>query len=276
MVKPRRIALMIGGMCGIGCVCWGIYCLLSLPASLPLPQPSPQIIRIGSANLNYKNTHKDAVTTTLIKSQSDILVLLEWTGSNLNLSVFENHGWKIILNNPRPGTHGSCILAKHTLKIQARLMPSPVHGPCRIPLSIARYEFMKQYFTLIGVHAPPSIPACKQTTTPTILAIATWIKDGNLITPLEPGHQGDKVVIVGDLNVVPWSSSLHALSLSGVYDAYRETQWRPGPTWFPWGLLPAIVRIDYIFAAQALTAQHTWVIPLPGSDHRGIIADMSI
>ncbi len=63
---------------------------------------------------------------------------------------------------------------------------------------------------------------------------------------------------------------------TGLKDAYRETNWRPGPTWSPFNWLPSILRIDYIFVSSIITAKSAWTLSLPGSDHRGVIADIEI
>ncbi|MCP4163166.1 MAG: hypothetical protein GY760_24150 [Deltaproteobacteria bacterium] len=118
-----------------------------------LPQSSKEVIRIGIANLYFKNKERDSISNTLNKANFDILVSLEWTGHNLDLSTLAKSGYKTILNVQRQGTHGICVIAKENMNIQSSLIRSPVKDPCRIPLSISRFSWMDKKISLVGVHA---------------------------------------------------------------------------------------------------------------------------
>ena len=63
---------------------------------------------------------------------------------------------------------------------------------------------------------------------------------------------------------------------SGLQDAYSTINWRPGPTWSPFWWLPALFRLDYILVSSRMNISDSGIFNLPGSDHRGVFADIEI
>ncbi len=250
------------------------YFILSNPAPLPLPPRDSDAFRMAVANIHFENSHGNEISESLLNTGSDLLILFEWTGKNLNLKPLKARGYTIVLNEPRRGVHGVIVIAKHPEIRDAVLLPAPVRGPCPIPLAAIRVHWKGKFVTILGVHAPPPVPACKETTEPTLQAIASWVQGGRLVRPVGSGDAGEPVIIAGDLNVSPFNSVLQELSEAGLQDAYSTTSWRPGPTWAPRPWLPACVRIDYIWIPKGFRTLNAHVAPLPGSDHRGVVIDM--
>lgn len=250
------------------------YLVVSRPASLPLPSRASDTFRLTVANINFENVQRDALSRTLVDTNSDLIVVFEWTGKNLNLELLTNQGFTILLNDPRRGTHGTCVIARHPRTGDANLIPAPIQGPCQIPFAAIRVQRRGEFVTIVGVHAPPPVLACQQTTAPTLQAVASWVRQGKLLTPLGKSKKGEPVIVAGDLNVSPFHSVLRELSHAELHDAYSSATWCPGPTWTPRLGFPACVRVDYIWIPDEFTPHNAHVIPLPGSDHRGVVVDM--
>lgn len=158
---------------------------------------------------------------------------MEWTGTNLNLSELERRGYKPVVLEARHGTHGICILTKDIEATQANVLQSPVDGPCRMPIGVLRFLKKSTSVTIFGVHAPPPVSACEQTTAPTLRAISSWIRNGRVRQDIGVARQGDLAIVAGDLNTLPFYPAVTVFKESGLQDAYAKTHWRLGPTWSP-------------------------------------------
>ena len=85
-------------------------------------------------------------------------------------------------------------------------------------------------------------------------------------------------VLAGDLNATPfWPvyRRLRTLFDDAVADAARRIGRRPGRTWGPWAGSVRLLRIDHILV-QGLVATETRVLPLRGSDHSALVADLGL
>jgi len=256
-----------------------ILLLLSFPDQVPLPvKNNNSILRIGTANLYYNNEFPEAASETLIKTDFDILLGLEWRGDNLDLKILQRNGYKVFLNKPEVGTHGLFIAGKKSWNLKTDLISSPVKGPCSMPIATARFNVNNQPVTLLGVHAPPPISVCKETTVPTIRKICSWVEGGVLNRNTGAGRKGDTVIIAGDLNTYPVHPVMNCFDKAGLKDIYAsgEGSWRLAPTWSPTASLPAILRIDYIFSGLNIEIKSAYNFTVTGSDHRGVLGDLEI
>lgn len=246
--------------------------LWSLPDSVP-PAPAPAHLRVVVANLHYTNRQPVAAAQRLAATQADVVLVLEWTGHNLDVPTLRTAGWHPALQEPRRGTHGLLVLLREGRAGTAARVPAPVRGPCPMPLATLRLNLPGGPVSLLGVHAPPPIPACRETTAPSLHAFAAWVESGKMRQTVGAAQAGDPVILLGDLNTLPWAASLDALADAGLTDAFAATRYRFGPTWSPLG--PALGRIDYIFAPPTHPPEQAWTLRLPGSDHRAVVADLT-
>ena len=85
-------------------------------------------------------------------------------------------------------------------------------------------------------------------------------------------------VLAGDLNATPlWPAyrRLRGHLMDAVADAARRSGRRPERTWGPWSGSARLLRIDHVLV-QGLVAGSTRVLPLRGSDHSALVADLRL
>ena len=84
-------------------------------------------------------------------------------------------------------------------------------------------------------------------------------------------------LLVGDMNSTPlWP--LYRRLAEHFTDAHSEVAKRlgrmPRRTWGPTHRWPRLLRIDHVFT-QGIEVSNLWVVPVPGSDHSGVIFDLA-
>jgi endonuclease/exonuclease/phosphatase (EEP) superfamily protein YafD len=249
--------------------------VLELPTGLP-PKPDREraSVRIAAANLAFSNPESKAAGRRVAELGADVLVLLEWTGENAD--GHEALGsLNILLDEPRRGAHGVRVLVRSTLEAEAALVPTPVEGPCPMPIATARVRFGQGWLAILGIHVPPPIDECEGTNAPTLAALAELVGDGRLLRDLGVARRGDPVVMAGDFNALPGSKELAPLRYVGLVDTHISRHWRPIGTWTPSKSVPHLLRIDYVLAPEDLLVVGSWTVNLPGSDHRAVVAELA-
>ena len=249
----------------------------SLPAAPPLPDHADrQVLRIVAANLFYENPGRHELARQLVEVEPDIVAVIECTHQNVALEDFRRLGYRVVHAEQPDGVGGMCLFAKGSILAEAARIPTPVVGPCKLPHMAIRIRHGGGWLSAVVVHAPPPVPSCRETTDATVREIASWVDKGRLVRDLGPARAGDSVVLLGDFNALPWWDSIRELEEVGLVDAWSASHARLGPTWSLWSWLPAFARIDYVFAPASLAIDGIWTISIPGSDHRGVVADLRL
>jgi len=270
---PLAVALCaVVGLVGLGAV----VARYLMPTDLPPTGPRPrETLRVATANLGFDNTRKADLSRTLRRFDADLLLALEWTGHNLDPEAAGGPELTVVLDSPSPSPHGVLVLARRRLETIASLTPTPVAGPCRMPIATVRVRDGGDWFSLVGVHAPPPIEECADTNLPTLRFLARSVRDGRLATDLGVAHRGDRVILAGDLNATPSSPGLVWLQEAGLVDTQARDRWLPRGTWASVSG-PHLSRLDYVLGSPDVGVVGSWTIDLPGSDHRAVIADLRV
>jgi endonuclease/exonuclease/phosphatase family metal-dependent hydrolase len=248
--------------------------LLSSPTTLPGPLRGDQTIRIVAANLNTHNPKAREASAKLARLQATLLILIEWNGQNLNLDDFID--FTPVLNVPRPGTHGMLILGRDLAKAESRLHDVPVTHKCRLPMGTLRWAQEGQIVSLLAVHVPPPVAACGSENEAVLDWMADQVESGSLISDVGVAKRGDPLILAGDFNAWPLAGQIRKLTGLGLQDTFAEMSWVPRGTWSPRWSLPKLLRIDYVLASREISTEAAYVVDLPGSDHRAVVADIQI
>ncbi|HCS20808.1 MAG TPA: hypothetical protein DIW47_09655 [Bacteroidetes bacterium] len=255
------------GILLIACIIfWGQLSIQNLPASKPKDS-----LRIITMNVAAGNVLSQETQDRLIRSESDILVVIEWNGDNLDLRKFNSVGYSVILNHPGKAVHGLCILSK--LGGEGLLINSPIITPCALPIGQFRFKIKDTPFCLFALHAPPPVTACAGTTDDYLDTIVSWIADGKLNQDIGIGKSGDRVLIAGDLNTLPFQNSLVQFRKAGLLDHYSPYNF-VAPTWKPYKRSPYLAKIDYILVPKGIPCENQLRFEIAGSDHLGLMGDI--
>ncbi|CAN0499315.1 unnamed protein product, partial [Laminaria digitata] len=137
-----------------------ILILLSRPDPLPTPKAAGSTIRIATANILFSNSSTLEASAVLAGLDLDLLVVLEWSGENLDTEILAGASLMPVLDEPARGTQGIAVFAKPGISVAASLYNSPIRGPCSMPGVTLAIQFGPRNFNFIGVHAPPPISVC--------------------------------------------------------------------------------------------------------------------
>ncbi len=254
---------IIGGM-----LVWGQFSIKELPLF-----KAGNGLRLMSMNITAGNKLSTDDQEAMLQSEPDIIVLVEWTGDNLDLSKFEKAGYSQIINHPRKVVHGLCILSK--LEGRATIIESPVETPCALPIGQFRFEFEDRFYCLFAIHAPPPVLSCQGTNASYLQEIATWLSEGRLNQDKDIGMRNDLVLLAGDFNTLPKTASIDAFKAAGFSDYFHPYNLSKA-TWKPMNSIPYLARIDYILFPDELLCKEQFRFEIKKSDHLGLIADFAL
>lgn len=240
----------------------------------PAPPAKAGALRIVAANLNTRNGAADEAIGALASLHPDVLVLLEWSPANRRPERLLRAGYRLALDDPRDGTHGSAVLFSRGIRATAALAPSPASGACALPLTTVRLQGPPGPFGIVGVHAPPPVSNCRGENPRWIEALAADLADGHARVDVGAIRGDDPVVLMGDFNALPHDPKLRALQSAGFLTAPFRSLVRMEPTWGPLWFGPHLARIDHVFVSRRLTMESSWSAAVPGSDHRAVGVDV--
>ncbi len=222
----------------------------------------PVRVRIASINVLYSNQHFQRVADFIHHEHPDAVVLVEM-----------NPAWRRALANVASGfayryeTYGS---GDRGVNLWSRL---PMKDASVLPIEVRQEPAIQATLTtpqgrslrLFGVHASwPMTPPWAARRNHQLVLLA---REAHASTALP-------LVIVGDLNVSPFSPHFRQLLADGgLWSAADGFGWQP--TW-PSSLLPAGIQIDHALVSGALTVQRFRRGDRDGSDHRPIVVDLML
>lgn len=241
-----------------------------------LPEKQLHTLRVATMNLNFANNKPAAVAELISDSDLDIILLLEYSKSNIDLNAVQQCGYTLAASYPMNSPYGLALLCRKGIQVKAEIHPCPVDTPCPLPFLSARLQTAVGEISILGIHPPPPISGCGNTTDDVINEFAGYLYQGRLTLSIGQAIQGDPLIIMGDLNATPFNSAVKGLQRKGLSDSYDSYNWQIGPTWKPRSYFPAIARIDYILTSDVLKLSRSFTLKIPGSDHHGVVTDISL
>jgi endonuclease/exonuclease/phosphatase family metal-dependent hydrolase len=112
---------------------------------------------------------------------------------------------------------------------------------------------------------------------PLVLRLRDRRRQLHLVLAHLDGTPRPRRVLAGDLNATPlWPAyrRLRSRFDDAAVEAARRIGRRPGATWGPWPGSVRLLRIDHVLV-RGLVATQLRVLPLRGSDHSALVADLA-
>ncbi|WP_329108237.1 endonuclease/exonuclease/phosphatase family protein [Micromonospora sp. NBC_01699] len=236
------------------------------PRAVPDRQPDPTgpALRVMTANLLFGGADPAALVALVRDERVDVLAVQEFTaGAATELDRF---GLAELLPHrqlgPDDGARGSALYARFPLR----------DGGVRRNGG----GFNQAYATVLVPGAPSVLVESVHPAAPHSLdVLAAWRSDLEAEPPATP--DGPLRVLAGDFNATLDHAPLRRLLATGYVDAADATGDGLVGTWGPYdGDLIPPVTIDHVLADRRIGVRDTRVHPLAGSDHRPVLAELSL
>jgi endonuclease/exonuclease/phosphatase family metal-dependent hydrolase len=212
-------------------------------------------IRLDAAAFADQVRHYDpdvVVTQELGPSAADELAAIYPYGELVPATDFRGMG--VALNRPAKVT---------TLELPRKSGLIALLEPDDWPMLGEPLEIMNMHFSAPGPMGIPSALAARK---------RQWAGFEQYLSEADDVPR----LVVGDMNSTPvWP--LYRKLADRFVDAHRTVAKRfgrhPRRTWGPTAGSPRLLRIDHVFTDRVQVSD-LWVVPIPGSDHSGIIFDI--
>lgn len=256
---------------------------LALPTGthLSTPEtPAPQRLRVMSWNAYFLNKEPEAFFAEVEQLQPDIIALQEL--SVLFMDAIIEHlqaEYPYMELYPSEIPAGSAVLSRYPF--QSTTVPDyDVWHGCNCQIVTLQVE--GEVITLINAHPwPPKVTLGGSGDWTNLFALDTTAQDPIFDQLLNRINEATSpLLVVGDFNTMPFQPNMQRMK-ARLHDAFGEVGTGAGYT-FPaqatdHGLPPRpFMRIDYIFHDDAWGAKAAWNGTIAGSDHRYIVADLSL
>lgn len=239
----------------------GLHAVPVLHSARPTPPGSPAgpRIRLVSLNVHTANRAFGRVLDYLRQEDPDLILLLEVDARWMRELSLLTNGYPTRVADVREDNFGIALFSRRPLispevvMLEGSEVPSIIAG---IPLGQRRLQ-------LLGTHpVPPAGPDGARERDAQLLSMGRWAAE-----------QGGAAVVLGDLNVTPWSPVFHTLLREG-----RLRRSHPG-----WGIAatwqlqnPLIsLPLDHALVSPGIAVTRLTVGPDLGSDHRPLSVELA-
>lgn len=213
------------------------------------------VVNVNSSNRDYPRIRK-----VINDYNPDFVVLLEATPWLVECLSDLSDRYPHRLAQPREDNFGIALLSRQP----AYHMRIVTLGTAGLPSVVAEFQMGQRSFAIMGTHPlPPVSPSQAYYRNDQLQSVATFIR-----------QKGPPLLLLGDLNVTPWSPYFKRLLLdAGLSDS------RSGrgilPTW-PVGWPLFWIPIDHILFSSGIHILARRTGESVGSDHYPVIVDFQI
>lgn len=220
------------------------------------------------SNVLILNDDLDRICGSLRKSDADVLAIVELNESlqtKLKREFAEDYPY-FVSKSQRDGVFGIGMLSRYPLKNPEFINFSEDW----MPSISADVELPSRSVRIFVTHP---IPPVSQT--------SFGVRNRHLMSLVEnvksvlAGQPDLPVLVVGDLNLTPWTSRYQdLLRASGLRDASAGRGLTP--TWYRWPAFPFGLVLDHAWYSTALKCRTRTILPDMGSDHRPVLLEFSL
>jgi endonuclease/exonuclease/phosphatase (EEP) superfamily protein YafD len=218
-------------------------------------------LRIMAANVRYSNRDYERAMALIAAENPDVVGLLEVTDAWIDglSGLRERYPYRVI--RPDEGAHGLALFSRVPIE---ELGDSPYREADQLTAIRVRADLPGRPAILTLAHLiAPTTPKRHRIRNRQIRTIA-----GMVATDGEAEH-----IVIGDLNITPWSPHYAALQEAGLANAARGRGYTA--TW-PAVLGPLGIPIDHVLLSAGLHVQQFRSGASFGSDHLPIVADVAL
>ncbi|MGI5522950.1 endonuclease/exonuclease/phosphatase family protein [Micromonospora sp. CA-259024] len=238
------------------------------PRALAAPQPAAAgpAVRLLTANLLAGSGDARTLVELVRRHKVDVLTVQEFTPDAQ--AALDQLGLDRLLPhrqlNPEIGTPGSGLYSR---------WPVTDVGLRR---NLDGWGFTQAYGTLAVPGAPPVRVESAHPSAPyAVDQVGAWRADLSAQPPATP--DGGLRILAGDFNATLDHSPLRALLDTGYVDAADAVGKGLTGTWGPYdGDLIPPVTIDHVLVDRRIAVRSVEVLDLPGSDHRPVLATLTL
>ena len=228
-------------------------------AGVSSAQASPPGYRALLLNVSAQNDHHAAVRDLITRLDPDLVALVETTRAWLDALEPLHDTYPYRVSQPREGHNGIALFSRFPLSDQEVIAIARPDNPT----IKAQVRLRDRALTVIATHPLSPIGAGQSRTRNRQLAAL----------PRLSGHGATPVLLLGDLNVSPWSSHFRRLLRdSGLRDSSAGRGLYP--TW-PVHLPMFLIPIDHILHSTDLMILDKRTGPSVGSDHYPVLVDFA-
>ncbi|MFG2060180.1 endonuclease/exonuclease/phosphatase family protein [Micromonospora sp. NPDC048871] len=239
-----------------------------VPRALPSPQPQVNgpTVRLLTANLLAGAADPATVVELVRTERVDVLVVQEFTPSAQ--VELDRLGLDRLLPyrhlNPVVGTPGSGLYARH-------------------PIRDAGLRTLRGGWGFTQAYATVAVPGAQEVRVESAHPSAPYALDqtgfwrDDLAAQPAATPEGALSILAGDFNATLDHGPLRALLDTGYVDAAAAVGAGLTGTWGPYdGSLIPPVTIDHVLVDRRIAVHDATVRPLPGSDHRMVLAELRL
>ncbi|GGM37949.1 hypothetical protein GCM10007977_044310 [Dactylosporangium sucinum] len=238
-----------------------------VPRTVPRPLPAGgQRLRVMTANVLWERGDMAALLEQAKTDDVDVLALQEANTSDLE--AFDRAGADGLLPfralHPAPRGRGTALFSRHPLDGE------PVVRRC--PSGIQQVRA-----TVLVPGAGPVVVESAHPCAPHSGGTGCWARD---LADQPAAGDGPLRVLLGDFNATLDHGPLRRLLRRGYRDAAAERGRGLVPTW-PFAIVPRplhllAVTLDHVLVDRRIGVRDVAVRPVPGSDHRAVVAELAL
>lgn len=247
-----------GGVAGIATLGYlAVLSPLAFADALPDAAPDATPLIVASANVLYTNTDHDGLARWLAEVDADVVAIIEADPDQLGELAERPVAAEYPHRSERPGgAAGLAIWSRYPIEAV-----SAMGGMSATAMEVI-VDHPDGAVRIIGAHPPPPV-----------LDHDVWLAE---IERLPDVIDGRPTVVLGDFNASWFHPPFRrAVDEAGLVNVAAATGNGLSMTWPTDSVLPPFVAIDHVLVSDRLTALGTEIVTIPGSDHRGVVAELA-
>ncbi len=232
------------------------------------PTAKVPAVRVLLANVLTGNTNHDQIVKQIQMAEPDVFAILELS-SSLEQSLVRQFGstHKYVVSEPNDdGNFGIGLWSRYPLSndrvfhLNVPILPS-IEADVQLPFQTIR---------VIATHPLPPMGSRNFAHRNFHLELLA-----QRIRKYQDGDPIRSVILLGDLNLTPWSPIFNDFQASTRLQNAAAGQGLQ-PTWYRWDAFPFGLVLDHGLHSQDLHCEQRTILSANGSDHRPLVMDFSL